>query len=351
MQTTHFDCIIIGSGTSAYYCAEGLLAAGKSVAIVDERPFGGTCALRGCQPKKYLVANSEAVSAARHLLGRGIQGNVSVDWSGLQSLKNDFLAGRSEAAFEDWKNKGATPIRGRARFKGENSIEVNDDILTAETIVIASGSTPVRNELPGSEHLHVSDDFLELPELPRRILFVGGGYISCEFAFVAAVAGCRVTILQRSGTILKGFDPDMVGVVRAAAGDLGIRIRTGDTLASVEQADSALRATGNSGEIYEADLIIEAIGRRPNLSVLEGGLGKVTHGRRGVEVNEYLQSVSNPRVYAIGDCADRGLMLATVAEVIKLFGLAIQFGITAGQLANFPYAYPTMSSDVKYMVR
>lgn len=447
MNHDRFDVIIIGSGTSAYYCAQGLLEAGKSVAIIDERPFGGTCALRGCQPKKFLVANSEAVSAARHLLGRGIAGDPRVDWQALQVLKNEFIEGRPEGEFEDWKEAGATPIRGKARLTGENIVAVDGATLTAGHIVLATGASPVRSAIPGSEHIRISDDFLELPELPKRILFVGGGYISCEFAFVAAVAGAEVTILQRSGDILAGFDADMVGVVRAAAEDAGIRIRTGETLVSVEKSNGQLVATGSSGESYEADLIIEAVGRRPNLSALDGDLGNVARGPRGVTVNEFLQSVSNPRVYAIGDCADSGPMLAPVAdqegklaarnivggnveafdhsvipsavftqppigsvglteeaarekgldfrvnsktgltwpsskrigekhsgykvlidnatgrilgahlarhdasEVINLFALAMKFGITAAQLADFPYAYPTMSSDVKYMVR
>jgi glutathione reductase (NADPH) len=447
MNQDHFDAIIIGSGTSAHYCAEGLLAAGKSIAIIDERPFGGTCALRGCQPKKYLVANSEAVSAARRLLGRGIVGEVRVDWQALQVLKNEFLEGRSDGELVHWEKAGATPLLGRARLAGECSVEVNGSTLTADHIVLATGASPVRSGIPGSEHIRISDDFLELAELPKRILFVGGGYISCEFAFVAAVAGAEVTLLQRSGEILKGFDADMVGIVRAAAEDAGIRVRIGDALASVVASEGRLRATGKSGEVYETDLIIEAIGRRPNLSVLDGDLGNVAHGKQGVEVNAYLQSVSNPRVYALGDCAASGVMLAPVAdeqgklaarnivggnveaidlavvpsavftqppigsvglteeaareqgldfrvnsktgltwssskrigekhagykvlienstgrilgahlarhdapEVINLFALAMKFGITAGQLASFPYAYPTLSSDVKYMVR
>jgi len=115
MTQKHFDTIIIGSGTSAAYCAAGLLEAGKSIAIIDERPFGGTCALRGCQPKKYLVANTNAVMGARHLLERGIVGDPRVDWPALQAHKNEFLEGRSEDEFAEWRKAGATPILGPAR--------------------------------------------------------------------------------------------------------------------------------------------------------------------------------------------------------------------------------------------
>ena len=313
--TTHFDVIIIGSGTSAYYAATGLLKGGKSVAIIDELPFGGTCALRGCQPKKYLVANAEAIASAEHLVGKGIESAPRTDWSALQSLKNEFLDGYSQEALIDWADEGATTFRNRATLSGSNKVTLDDGRnLTAGHIVLATGSSPRSTDIPGNEHIHTSDDFLSLPDLPRRITFVGGGYISFEFAHIAARAGAEVTILHRSARPLNGFDTDMVDIVLEASREAGIKILLEESPIGVESNGEAFTINTSSGNDIASDFIVSATGRVPNLGALEGDAGNVENGRRGVTVNEFLQSTTNPAVYAIGDCASHGLMLATVAD-------------------------------------
>lgn len=447
MSDSHFDVIIIGSGTSAYYCASGLLSAGKKVAIVDERPFGGTCALRGCQPKKYLVANAEAVAGARHLKGKGIDGEVTTNWAALQDLKNEFLNGKPEAEEKEWLEKGVATFRSRAVLQGERKVTLTDGTeLTAEVIVLATGSTSRRTDIPGKELIQTSDEFLELAELPKRVLFIGGGYISFEFAHVAAHAGAEVKILHRSARPLKGFDSDMVDIVLEAGQESGVELILNESPVSVEKVNGGLKVTTSSGGSFLTDVIIEATGRVPNLGCLEGAHGKVDHSGRGVTVNEFLQSTSNPHVYAIGDCSASGPMLATVAdeagkvaaqnilegntsafdfgvlpsaaftipslatvgltteqateqgfdfrvnhgstvgwpsskrtgdrfggykviidnsndrilgahlarhnagEVINIFALAVKYGIPAKDLGSFMWAYPTSTSDLKYMV-
>ncbi|WP_411845661.1 NAD(P)/FAD-dependent oxidoreductase [Roseibacillus persicicus] len=314
-SNTHFDVIIIGSGTSAYYAATGLLAAKKKIAIIDERPFGGTCALRGCQPKKYLVANAEAVANAEHLVGKGIESAPRTDWKALQALKDEFLDGRSEEDLKDWQEQGVATFRHRATLSGPNEVTLDDGRqLTAEHIILATGSSPRPTNILGAEHIHISDDFLTLPELPRHITFIGGGYISFEFAHVAIRAGAQVTLLHRSDRPLNGFDSNMVDVVLAASREAGIDIVLEESAVSVEKTKSSYQVTTSTGRIIETDFIVSATGRVPNLSVLESDVGNVAHGRDGVEVNDHLQSTTNPAVYAIGDCADHGLMLATVAD-------------------------------------
>lgn len=312
---SHFDVIIIGSGTSAAYCAYGLLDAGKKIAIVDERSFGGTCALRGCQPKKYLVANAEAVASGEHLVGKGIKSAPETDWKELQALKNDFLEGRPEDEEKEWKEKGVTIFRNRAVLSGPTEITLdNGQTLTADKIVLATGSTPRPVDIPGSEYLHTSDGFLDLADLPRRVTFVGGGYISFEFAHVAARAGAEVTVLHRSARVLKGFEPEIVDVVLEASRAAGIRILLESSPVEVEAAEEGFVITTDQGARVETDFIVAATGRVPNLSVLDGDAGGVEHDQRGITVNEYLQSTSNPAIYAIGDCASLGIMLATVAD-------------------------------------
>ena len=314
MKTHEFDTVVIGSGTSAHYAITTLNGAGQKIAVVDERPYGGTCALRGCQPKKYLVANAEAVAMAKHLEGIGLTDAPRTDWAALQKLKNEFLDGISEEEVEDFNEAGIATFAGRATFVAEDELAVGEERLKATNIVIATGAVPRRSDIPGTELAHDSEYFLNLPRLPKRIVFIGGGYISFEFAHVAVYAGSEVTILHRSARPLKQFDPDMVDTVIEASEAAGISILVNEPPTRIEKTDAGLVIHGESGKRYEADLVIEAVGRVPNLSVLDGDRGNVEHTARGVAVNEFLQSVSNPRVYAIGDCAASGAMLATVAD-------------------------------------
>jgi glutathione reductase (NADPH) len=315
MNHQEFDTIVVGSGTSAYYAVDGLNKAGRRVAIVDERPYGGTCALRGCQPKKYLVSNAEAVAMASHLVGRGIVAGPKTDWQSLQALKKAFLDGRSEAEVKAWQEAGVTTFHGRAVMSSEDEVTVGHNRLKAQHVVLATGATPRRSEIPGAEHVRDSEHFLNLPDLPNRIVFIGGGYISFEFAHIAIHAGAeKVTILHRSSRPLKAFDQDIVKTVLKASEAEGIKVVLNESPRSVESAENGLIIQGSKGAVYEADLIIEATGRVPNLSVLKGGCGKVDSSTRGVIVNEFLQSVSNPRVYAVGDCAATDYMLAPVAD-------------------------------------
>ncbi len=447
MKNKTFDTIVIGSGTSAYFCITALNQAGQKVAVVDERPYGGTCALRGCQPKKYLVANAEAVAMASHLNGIGLSNPPKTDWAALQKLKNEFLEGISEEEVADFNAAGIATFSGKAKLVAPNEVTVGDERLKAKHIVLATGAVPRLTSLSGSEYIRDSEYFLNLPELPQRILFIGGGYISLEFAHVATRAGSEVTILHRSERPLKAFDADIVDTIVEASEAAGISLILNESPIAIEEIDSGFRILGKTGEGYEADLIIEATGRVPNLSVLEDDLGQVDHSPRGIAVNEFLQSVSNPQVYAIGDCAASGAMLAPVAdeegkvaarnilsdtpipvdysvipsvvftipnlaavglteaqakeqqldyrintgsttgwpsskrigekhgsykvlinnadntilgahlarhnasEVINVFALAIKYGIKAKDLAEFLWAYPTYTSDLKYMVK
>lgn len=315
MKEHHFDAIVVGSGTSAYYAIDGLNTAGRKVAMVDERPYGGTCALRGCQPKKYLVCNAEAIAMAGHLVGRGIVSAPQTDWPALQTLKNEFLDGRSDGEVKDWQEAGVATFHGHALMTAKDEITVGEDRLKADHIVLATGAKPRRADIPGADLIHDSEDFLNLPDLPKRITFVGGGYISFEFAHVAIRAGAKeVTILHRSKQPLKAFDADIVKVILEAGEAEGVHVVVNETPTSVSKEGDSLIIQGSSGASYQTDFIVEATGRVPNLSVLDGDHGGVDSSARGIRVNSFMQSTTNPRAYAVGDCAASAYMLATVAD-------------------------------------
>lgn len=335
MTEHRFDVVVVGSGTAATFVVQGLNRDGRRVAIVDERPYGGTCALRGCQSKKYLVSNAEAVAAGRQLLGQGIAAAPRADWAALQQLKNAFLEGHSEDAVEHWQRAGVATFHGHAVMTGPDALSVGDDLIRARLIVLATGAVPRSLKISGAEHVRDSSDFLDLPRLPERIIFIGGGYISFEFAHVAIRCGAKeVIIFNRSDQPLKRFDPDMVAILLEAGAAEGLSVRLEETPTAITAGETGLTVTTTAEARYETDLVVGAIGRVPNLSVLEGGKGGVESDQKGIRVNPCLQSISNPRVYAVGDCAATGWMLAPVADAE---GKAVARNIAAGNVETIDY--------------
>lgn len=204
------DLVVIGSGTAAQVVSAQVRAAGWQVAVIDHRPFGGTCALRGCDPKKMLVSSEEAVDAARRMTGHGVVGDLRVDWPALQAFKRSFTGPVPERQAHRYAARAIDALHGVARFTDRSTIAVGGRTLAARHVVIAAGARPAPLGFPGAEHVVTSDDFLELGTLPARIVLIGGGFIAAEFSHLAARAGSRVTVLQRGPRLLPRFDPDLV---------------------------------------------------------------------------------------------------------------------------------------------
>jgi glutathione reductase (NADPH) len=308
--TRVFDLIVIGSGTAGSAVATRCRAAGWTVAVVDKHPFGGTCALRGCDPKKVLVGAAAAVDAARALDGKGVSPNgLSINWSELMRFKRTFTDPVPEQRRDALTKAGIETFQDVARFNGPTQLSVGDAALEAtRAIVIAAGAQPAHLELEGRDHLLTSDDFLELPSLPSSIVFVGGGYIAFEFAHIAARAGAHVTIIHRGERPLEQFDADLVErlVERTRAAGIDLRLRAEVRAITAVGRGYRVQFDGaGSGEI-DADCVIHAAGRIPDLDDLQLDAGRVERTRNGVRVNGVLQSVSNPKVYAAGDCAATG---------------------------------------------
>jgi glutathione reductase (NADPH) len=281
------------------------------VAVVDKHPFGGTCALRGCDPKKVLVGAAAAVDAARGLDGKGVSPNgLAINWADLMRFKRTFTDPVSQQRKDSLHSAGIETFQDVARFTGPTQLSVGDAALEAtRAIVIAAGAQPAHLELEGREHLLTSDDFLELPSLPSSIAFVGGGYIAFEFAHIAARAGARATIIHRGERPLERFDADLVERLvqrtRAAGIDLKLRAEVRAMTAVGRSYRVQFDGVGGGNEI-EADAVVHAAGRLPDLDDLQLDVGRVERSRDGIRVNGLLQSVSNPKVYAAGDCAATG---------------------------------------------
>lgn len=361
--TEAFDLIVIGTGTAASTAASECSSAGWSVGIIDSLPFGGTCALRGCDPKKVLVEAAKIIDSNQRHKNKGIIGSeaVHVKWSDLIRFKRTFTDPFPKHREEGYIKAGIVPFHGHARFIGPTTVKVDVDSsgtnnnnnihLKGKHILIATGSKPMNLNITGSENIITSDQFLDFgyDNLPDRIVFVGGGYISFEFAHIAARAGAKVTILHRSKQPLEHFDPDLVNRLIQRSRDIGIDVRLDAQVERIDKSSSLTTTTFNgqhknklvvhyskkdpssnssdddndnemaSSSIItavEADMVVHGAGREPNIDGLDlMNAAGIEYTRRGITVNEYLQSVSNPSVYAAGDvAASRGLPLTPVAS-------------------------------------
>lgn len=312
-----YQLAVIGTGTAAMTAAMRIRKAGWSVAVIDFRPFGGTCALRGCDPKKMLVGGATAVDHVRRMLGKGIAEDTRIDWSDLMAFKRGFTGPVPEKTAKSFGEAGIDTYHGRARFTGPNALEIEGESLEAEHVLIAAGAEPIQLGIPGEEHLIDNEAFLEMEALPRRIAMVGGGYIAAEFSHIAARAGAKVTVLQHGERMLKNFDADLVGWLMEKFHEIGVEVRTNTTVASIEQTGNGYRVNARTDDqqiSVEADVVVHAAGRAPALESLDLAAANVASDEGRLELNEYLQSTSNPAVYAAGDAAQMGPPLTPVSN-------------------------------------
>jgi glutathione reductase (NADPH) len=257
-----------------------------------------------------LVGAAEAIDWVRRMKGKGIQSTrLQIDWPELMRFKRSFTEPVPKRREDGFAKAGIAAFHGRARFTGPTTIQVGEETLEGRYVVIAAGEAPADLKIPGAEHLTTSDQFLELNELPRRILFIGGGYIAFEFAHVAARVGSHVTILHRGPRPLALFDPDLVDQLVEQTRELGIEVHLGTEAKGIEKSSAQLivraLASGETGT-FETEMVVHAAGRVPEINNLNLEAAGVEWEKRGVRVNEFLQSVSNPAVYAAGDAAASG---------------------------------------------
>jgi len=446
------DLIVLGTGSAAQSVAHPCREAGWSVTVVDSSPFGGTCSLRGCDPKKVLVGVSELVDWTRRMQGNGVSSPAAtIAWQEMMRFKRTFTDDVAASTEEGFKDAGILTVHGRAHFVGPTTVRVGDERHDGRHVVIATGARHVPLGIPGEEYLLTSTGFLELDELPRRVVFVGGGYIAFEFAHVAAHGGAQVQILHRGDRPLEGFDADLVGQLLATTRDLGVEVQVRTTVTAIEKRGDEFvvhACAGDEKREAVADLVVHAAGRVPEIDDLALEAAGVARAKKGgVAVNEYLQSKTNPAIYAAGDSVASGsLPLTPVAgmqggivatnllegntrmpnyegipsvvfttpplarvgldeataraqglrftthqddtsqwyssrrvalshtgfktlvedgterilgahifglhaeEVVNIFGLAVRKGLSAGDLRDMVYAYPTSASDIGYMV-
>lgn len=309
----HFDVIVIGTGVAGQTAAGELPAHEVRVAVADAREYGGTCALRGCEPKKVLFSAAQAAASARALSGAGVTGEPGLDWGRLMEFKRTFTAPVSSRVERWLADAGVTTLHGAARFLDSERIDIGGVTHHADAFIVATGSVPVDLGIPGAELVIDSEAFMELDSLPARIVFVGGGFVSFELAHIAHVAGARCTILHRSSPVLAGFEPELAALLADSYRAEGISVITDAPVVGVARAGGALAVTCADGTIVGCDLVVHGAGRRPDLDGLDLDAAGVRHSHAGIDVDETMRSVSNNRVFAAGDAAALGAPLTPVA--------------------------------------
>lgn len=309
MSEQDYDLFVIGGGSGGVRAARIAAAHGARVALAEEYRFGGTCVIRGCVPKKLLVYASRFADEIEDAAGFGWElGERSFDWKALIAAKDREIA-RLEGLYRgNLERSGVTLFADRAIIEGPHGVRLLNAgrSVTAGKILIATGGSPLLGDpIPGIEHVITSNEAFHLEEMPRRVLINGGGYIALEFAGIFAGLGAETTVIYRGEKVLRGFDEDLRDRLTEAYYKRGIRILAGRTFTAVERHGEGLVGVLDNGTRLEADQVMFAIGRRPNVAGLGLEQAGVACGWNGHVVVDRDFRTSVPSIFAVGDVTDR----------------------------------------------
>jgi glutathione reductase (NADPH) len=308
MSTLDYDLFVIGAGSGGVRAARIAAGFGARVAIAEHSRVGGTCVIRGCIPKKLLAYAAHFREDFEDAAGYGwTVSDAEFSWPKLIANKNAEIARLEKVYVELLGRAGAKLLLGTARVVGPNAVEFDGRRITSKYILIATGGHPWAPPVPGMEHAISSNEAFELPELPRRVLVVGGGYIALEFAGIFNGLGSATTVSYRGEQILRGFDDDVRRHLAAEMAKKGVRILVHSELERIERlADSSLRVSFVAGaEPAVFDAVMHATGRIPNTRDLGLELAGVELGLEGEVLVDKFSATTVPGIYAIGDVTGR----------------------------------------------
>lgn len=314
LPTNDYDYFVIGAGSGGVRSARVAAQLGARVGICEDDRLGGTCVNVGCVPKKLLVYGASYAEHLEDAAGFGwTVGPSEFSWPALIAAKDREITRLNQVYDRLLRSAGVDVLRGRGRLLDAHTVQVGDRTVTAEHLLVATGSRPFLPELPGKQHLRTSDAVFSLPELPRRVVIVGGGYIGVELAGIFAALGTHTTLIDRNSLPLRGFDDDVRAFLAAELEKKRVHLRPDAHVACVEaRADGAYDVVLANLESLTADLVLYATGRVPNTAGLGLEAVGVQLGKRGGIVVDADYTSSVPSVHAVGDVTDR-LMLTPVA--------------------------------------
>jgi len=304
-----YDLLVIGAGSGGLAAAKRAASYGATVAIIESELVGGTCVVRGCVPKKLLVYASQFAHQYKYAEGYGWEAvQPGFNWNRLAEIV-DKEVNRLSLLHEGFLDKATVElVRGAASFKDPHTVQAGDRTLTAERILIATGSEAVLPDVPGIEHALTSREAFKLPKQPKHIAIIGGGYIGVEFAGIFNSFGTKVTQIVRGNQILRGFDEDIRDHVQGAMVEHGIELLTHTVVERMEKTEEGttlfLKGENAPEKITVDAAVLVAIGRAPNTEGLHLDKVGVETKDGAIVVNEWSQT-SQSHIYSVGDVTNR----------------------------------------------
>lgn len=313
MADYDFDLFVIGAGSGGVRAARLASLSGAKVAVAEEYRVGGTCVIRGCVPKKFMVYASEVTSQLKTAKGFGWSVSDAVfDWKAFLHDKDVEIARLSGIYVTNLQKAGAHLLHGKAKVIDAHTVEVlpkegSQDAgrYTARRILIATGGRPVKPDFPGAELGITSDEAFHLPTLPKRVMVVGGGYIAVEFAGIFNGLGVETTLLYRGANILRGFDDDVRSHLADELEKRGIKVVLGCSHKSLEQTETGLISTLSNDLTFETDAVMFATGREPYVEGLGLDAVGVALNERGAIAVDKHSKTNIDSIWAVGDVTDR----------------------------------------------
>ena len=305
-----YDLLVIGAGSGGVRASRVAASLGARVAVVEAGRLGGTCVNVGCIPKKLLSHAAHFSQAFEEGRGFGWQmPQARFDWATLIANKDREIH-RLNGVYDQLLAKaGVELVAGRARITGAHSVAVGDRTLSARHILVATGGRPQMPAIAGIEWAISSDDAFALPELPRRVVVVGGGYIAVEFASIFNGLGAETTLLHRSARLLRHFDADLGSALAAQMAHHGVQLRLERQIEAIAKhdggGDDGLHLQLDDGSALVADCVLFATGRVPNTEGLGLAAAGVQLDARGAVIVDEGFTSSIPSIHAVGDVVDR----------------------------------------------
>nr|WP_321221413.1 NAD(P)/FAD-dependent oxidoreductase [uncultured Psychroserpens sp.] len=316
MKKQHYNVFVIGSGIAGQTVAETCVKNGLSVAIADKREFGGTCAIRGCDPKKILIQFADLVHKTNKLTGLGVVDPLKIKWKSVQKFKSTFTEPVPLSTEQDLKDLGITLYHQSPKFISENEVLVEGKTISADTFVIATGLVPRTLKFKGAETLKTSDAILNLKKIPKSATFIGSGYVGMEFAYMLSTLGCKVTILEQSERALSVFDSYLVNQLVSSLKNNGVTFKFNAQTISVEKLRKNSKITfkhKKKTKTIKSRYVFNTSGRVPAIELLDLEKANIKSDNSGVLVNDFLQSNSNKNVYACGDVSSKSVPLTPLS--------------------------------------
>ncbi|MHA8137679.1 dihydrolipoyl dehydrogenase family protein [Lactobacillaceae bacterium Scapto_B20] len=332
-----YDVIFIGSGHAAWHGAVKLAKAGKKVALIEGDTLFGTCTNYGCNAKMLLDGPADLLHQAQAYQNIGLDGNLKIDWPALMKYKHQIIDAdpKHQNIREAFPKLGIDIIDGWGSISDAHHVQVDDQLYETQYIVIGTGLRPNKLDIPGKEYLHDSREFLDIPEMPKHITFIGTGFISYEFADLARAAGAEVEIIGHSDQPLRSFYSRYVKKLTKRMQKRGIHFDLNQNVDTVTKTDDGYVVKTKEGLEVQTDYVLDATGRVANYEKL--GLDRlgIQASAKGIQVDDHLRTeLSN--VFASGDVIDKVNPKLTPTAAYESNYIAKQILGTATEPIKYP---------------